>query len=70
MSQANYKYLCSNGKIKKLTIGGNGRKALVAYESIPDRFKKLIREKVGDPYASVKNIVFGDYMEWDHTAEH
>ena len=70
MSQANYKYLCSNGKIKKLTIGGNGRKALVAYESIPDRFKKLIREKVGDPYASVKNIVFGDYMEWDHKAEH
>lgn len=69
MSQANYKYLCSNGKIKKLTIGGNGRKALVAYESIPDRFKKLILEKVGDPYASVKNIVFGDYMDWDHTAE-
>ncbi|SDX10054.1 hypothetical protein SAMN05444338_10730 [Flavobacterium degerlachei] len=69
MSQANYKYLCSNGKIKKLTIGGNGRKALVAYESIPDRFKKLIREKVGDPYASVKNIVFSDYMDWDHTAE-
>jgi hypothetical protein len=68
MSQANYKYLCSNGKIKKLTIGGNGRKALVAYESIPDRFKTLIRAKVGDPYASVKNIVFGDYMIWDQEA--
>jgi hypothetical protein len=64
-----YRQLCSRGKIKKLTIGGNGRKALVAYESIPDRFKKLILEKVGDPYASVKNIVFGDYMDWDHTAE-
>ncbi|WP_432221289.1 hypothetical protein ACRASX_11225 [Flavobacterium sp. TMP13] len=69
MSEANYKYLCSNGKIKKTVIGGNGRKALVAYESIPDRFKKLIREKVGDPYASVKNIVFGDHMQWDHNAE-
>jgi hypothetical protein len=70
LSDSNFKLLVHRGKIKKLTIGGNGRKALVAYESIPDRFKKLIREKVGDPYASVKNIVFGDYMEWDHTAEH
>lgn len=70
MTEGNYKKLCSLGKIKKLTIGGNGRKALVAYESIPDRFKKLIREKVGDPYASVKNIVFSDYMDWDHEAEH
>lgn len=70
VSQVNFNNLVQRGKIKKITIGGNGRKALVAYESIPDRFKKLIREKVGDPYASVKNIVFGDYMEWDHTAEH
>lgn len=69
MSDSNFKLLVYRNKIKKLTIGGNGRKALVAYESIPDRFKKLIREKVGDPYASVKNIVFGDYMEWDHNAE-
>lgn len=70
MTEGNYKWLCSNDKMKKLTIGGNGRKALIAYESIPDRFKKIIREKVGDPYASVKNIVFADYMKWDHTAEH
>jgi hypothetical protein len=69
LTKPNLDALVIRGKIKKLTIGGNGRKALVAYESIPDRFKKLIREKVGDPYASVKNIVFGDYMVWDHTAE-
>lgn len=70
LTKPNLDALVIRGKIKKLTIGGNGRKALVAYESIPDRFKKLIREKVGDPYASVKNIVFSDYMEWDHNAEH
>jgi len=69
ISQTNLKNLVNRGKIKKLTIGGNGRKALVAYESIPDRFKKVIREKVGDPYASVKNIVFSDYMVWDQDAE-
>ena len=68
-SEGYYHKLVQRNQIKRLTIGGNGRKALVAYESIPDRFKKLIRDKVGDPYASVKNIVFGDYMVWDHTAE-
>lgn len=69
MTEGNYKKLCSTGKIKKITIGGNGRKALVAYESIPDRFKKIIRDKGIDPYANVKNIVFGDYMVWDQDAE-
>lgn len=69
MSEANYKYLCSNGKIKKLTVGGNGRKALVAYESIPERFKKAIIEKVGDPYNSAKKIIFADYMNWDNDGE-
>ncbi|MBA4318791.1 MAG: hypothetical protein C0412_10360 [Flavobacterium sp.] len=69
MTEGNYKKLCSTGKIKKMTIGGNGRKALVAYESIPDRFKKIIRDKGIDPYANVKNIVFGDYMVWDQDAE-
>lgn len=69
MSEGNYKWLCSKGKIKKIQTGGNGRRALVAYESIPDKFKKKIREIAGDPYEKVKNIVFADYIEWDHDAE-
>lgn len=69
LSEGNYKYMCSTGKIKKLIIGGNGRKALVAFESIPERFKKAIRAKVGDPYASAKKIIFADYINWDHNAE-
>jgi len=69
MPEGNYYKLVQRGQIKKIgSPGGNGREALVAYESIPDRFKKVIREIVGDPYASVKNIVFGDYMIWDHEA--
>jgi hypothetical protein len=63
-----FRKLCSRGHIKKITIGGNGRKALVAYESLPDRFKKLICDKVGDPYATAKKIIFADYMNWDHNA--
>lgn len=52
-----------------MVVGGNGRKALVAFESIPERFKKAIIEKVGDPYASAKKIIFADYINWDHEAE-
>ena len=69
MSEANYKQMCFNGKIKKMTVGGNGRQALVAYESIPERFKKLIIDKVGDPYATAKKIIFADYMIWSNEAE-
>lgn len=69
MSKPNLDALVNRGQIKKLAIGGNGRKALVAYDSIPDRFKKAIIEKVGDPYATAKKIIFAEYMTWDQEAE-
>lgn len=70
MSLSNYKWLCSKNKMTKLCSGGNGRKALVAYESIPDRFKVKIREVVkGDPYDMVKYIDFRDYIKPDYKAE-
>lgn len=69
MTKSNFDILVNRGHVKKLTIGGNGRKALVAFESIPERFKKAIIEKVGDPYASAKKIIFLDYMTWGHEAE-
>jgi hypothetical protein len=69
MSKSNFDALVIRGHLNKLTIGGNGRKALVAFESIPDRFKQAIRAKVGDPYASAKKIIFAEYMVWDHVAE-
>lgn len=70
ISSGNYKKLCSTGKLKKLTTGGNGRKALVAYESIPERFKRKIQEVIkGDPYEQVKHIVFADYIVYDLQAE-
>lgn len=70
ISESNIKQLVRREKIKPIgSCGGNGRKAMVAYESIPDKYKKIIRDRGIDPYASVKNIVFGDYMEWDYKAE-
>jgi len=65
-----YYKLVQRGKITKIVNGGNGRKALVAYESIPDRFKRKIREVLGgDPYEQVKHIVFVDFIKNDFKAE-
>jgi len=70
MSKSNYKWMCSKGTLSKVTTGGNGRKARIAYESIPDRFKRKIREVLGgDPYEQVKHIVFVDYIKTDLKAE-
>lgn len=69
LSKANYDILTRRGKIQRIQTGGNGRRALVAYESIPERFKKKIREIVGDPYKQVKHIVFADFIIYDLEAE-
>ncbi|MXV37698.1 kinase [Flavobacteriaceae bacterium Ap0902] len=69
MSEPNYKALLRRGKITRLVNGGNGRKALVAFESIPKRFKELIIEQVGDPYEKTKHIIFRDYIKPDYKAE-
>ena len=49
LSTANYKQLKSRGQIETVRRGCKGTKALVAFDSIPDRFKEAIIEKVGDP---------------------
>ncbi|QSS96619.1 hypothetical protein [Psychroflexus sp. ALD_RP9] len=71
MSLYNYKALLRRNKMKRLCTGGNGRRALVAYESIPDRFKSKIRQalKGKDPYDLVKYINFRDYIKPDYKAE-
>ncbi len=47
---------------------GPNTPALVEFESIPERFRKLIIEKFGDPYKSVKHVHFKDYLEFDQKA--
>src|SRR5690606_24836872 len=64
-----YLKLAQRGKLQRIQTGGNGRRALVAYESIPERFKNKIREIVGDPYEQVKHIIFADYIKPDLKAD-
>lgn len=70
ISESNYKALLRREKITRITTGGNGRKALVAFDSIPSRFQKAIREIIGGcPYDQVKHILFADYIKPDYDAE-
>lgn len=45
-----YFKLCKRGKIKRVVKGGNGRKALIAYDSLPEKYRTRIEEILGyDP---------------------
>lgn len=68
MSKSNYDALVRREKLHRLQTGGNGRTALIVYESIPNRFKEKIEEIV-DPYREAKHIVFADYITSDSDAE-
>jgi len=64
-SYENYKGL---GKIKILQTGGNGRKALIEYASIPDQYKKKVEAKIGDPRKKDKYSHFRSFLKPDRDA--
>lgn len=65
LSESNYKNLSKRNQLKKVVIGGNGRTALVEYDSIPMRFKEIIVSKYGDPHKTTKHTSFKDCLEQD-----
>ncbi|MBF7093231.1 hypothetical protein IUY40_16990 [Flavobacterium sp. ALJ2] len=68
VSTANYKQLCSRGHLKKLTVGGNGRKTLIQFDTMRSDIKNKVIELAGNPYAKVTTIPFTDYIEQDQKA--
>jgi len=68
ISNDNYKQLKSRGVISQARRACKGTTALVTYDSIPERFKSLIIEKVGDPYKNVKKYGFRDQITPDAKA--
>lgn len=68
LSGPNYKQLCSRGHLTKITTGGNGRKALIQFDTMRSDLKTKVIEIAGDPYAKVTNITFTDYIENDPKA--
>lgn len=69
VSESNFKQLCSRGKFKKMNVGGNGRKALIEYDSIRPSLKQKIIDLAGDPTEKAKHISFSDYLKTDEFAK-
>ena len=69
ISRNNYRVLTQRGWLNVIRRGGNGRTALVAYESIPERFKKVITANFGDPRKTTdKKTLFEQYLNTDIVA--
>ena len=64
----NYDSLKRRNQLQVVRSGGNGRTALVAYDSLPSRFKQQIVERFGDPYEQHKNWGFRSHLEYDKQA--
>jgi hypothetical protein len=67
MSQSNYKQL-KRRYLETVRTGGNGRTALIAFESIPEKYKQKVISLFGDPYKAVKHNQFKNYLEQDTRA--
>ncbi|MBI2259566.1 MAG: kinase, partial [Flavobacteriia bacterium] len=68
ISNANYKSDRKRGYAKPIRIGGNGRLALVEYESLRPEVKEKIKKLVGDPYEQAKHQKFIDRILFDQAA--
>jgi len=65
----NYHYHASAGNINVIRRGCRSVKALIEFESIPDRIKSKIVQIAGDPYKKTKHIVFTDYLNTNLEAQ-
>ena len=63
ISRPNLKALLRKEQAKKLQTGGNGRKALIEFDTMRTDIKNKVIKKVGDPYTKVSTISFTDYIE-------
>jgi hypothetical protein len=69
MTENNYQALVRRKKMFKSRKGGAYHKALVSFDSIPERFRKKIIEQVGDPYSAFKFLEFQQFIISDQEAE-
>jgi len=68
LPKGTYDSLKSRGNINVHGIGGNGRIVLIEYETMPVKYKKLVKENYGDPYAYVAKQPILNSIEWDYEA--
>lgn len=68
ISEPNYKLMVHRGRIKKVVAGGNGREALVDFNSLPCDLKNEVIKAYGDPRNNYCKEVFKSDMETNYAA--
>lgn len=69
MGKPTYDQNKSRGNIIVYGIGGNGRKVLVEYESMPPKYKEKVKEIYGNPYDYMAKQPILDLIDWDYQAQ-
>lgn len=68
LTESNYRKLNERQNLNVVRRGCLNTPALVAYESIPERFRKLIDAKVGNPYRAVRINQVESHIEHNQEA--
>ncbi len=68
MTSENYRQMSHRGDIQVVRRACRNTPALVAYDSMPDRYKKAIVERVGDPRKQARQNVLEGLIEHSATA--
>ena len=69
MSESNYKMLAYRRKLRIMRRACLNTPALVAYESIPDKYKTAIKAKIGDPYKAAAKSTLAELIQPDEKAQ-
>lgn len=69
MTESNYKYHKANKKISVHGYGGVGRVVLIEFESLPDKYRKAVKEAYGNPYEYIAKEPILKLIDWDYKAE-
>jgi hypothetical protein len=67
-SEVNYKNLTQRGKFKVLRRGCLNTPSLIDYDSMPERFKRLVVKQYGDPHKVLCNYTFRGLCQPDYKA--
>lgn len=69
MCKNTYDRYKQRGTITVHGLGGNGRKVLIEYETLPEKYRVAVVAKYGDPYEHVTKQPLLDAVKWDNEAE-
>src|SRR5690606_13620914 len=69
MSKSTYDQNKSRKNITVHGVGGNGRKVLIEFDSLPQKYKHAVRKLYGDPYEYCAKQPILDLIDWDWQAQ-